>query len=411
METLTRRDLEILLAAAGPHCVSLYMPTHRTGREIREDGTRFANLIRRTEDELRAKGVKGLKLQSVIDSLGEMRQDGVFWQNQSDGLAIFFDGFEEGRKVFRLPLAFKEQVVIAQRPHVRPLLPLFQGDGRFFILVASQNSVRLFEGSRFSVNELKDDRLPRNLQDALDIDEYQQSLQFSSMRGADIGAGAGGSRGTAAFHGHGEGTMAVKKSDELIPYFRRIDDALGELFGVEEAPLVFAGVEYLFPLFKEASSYNNLVDEPITGNFDIAPPQDLHARAWPLVEGRFHRLRDAELERLRTPQDPRPHSTDLAEILSGARVGRVETLFLAENREEFGHVAFDEETGELREEVRSADEGRGEDLLNVAAVETLRTGGKVFTVPADQLPGESSAAARFRWAVEAGSAAGRREAR
>src|SRR5687768_2266958 len=107
METLTRRDLEDLLAAEGPHCVSLYMPTHRTGREIREDGTRFANLVRRTEDELRAKGIKGLKLQSILDSLGELRQDGVFWQNQSDGLAIFFDGFEEGRKVFRLPLAFK----------------------------------------------------------------------------------------------------------------------------------------------------------------------------------------------------------------------------------------------------------------------------------------------------------------
>lgn len=410
METLSRRDFDTLLAAEGPHCVSLYMPTHRTGREIREDGTRFANLTRRTEDELRAKGVKGLKLQSVLDSLAELRQDGVFWQNQSDGLAIFFDGFEGGRKVFRLPLAFKEEVVIAQRPHVRPLLPLFQGDGRFYILVASQKSVRLFEGSRFSVTELKDDRLPKNLQDALDIDEYQQSLQFNSMRQGGPGPDSG--RGQAAFHGHGEGTMADKKANELMPFFRRIDDALQELFGVEEAPLVFAGVEYLFPLFKEASEYNSLVDEPITGNFDIAPPQELHGRAWPLVEGRFQRLRDAELERLRTPQDPRPHSTDLAEILSGARIGRVETLFIADGREEFGHVVFDEQTCELREEIRGADEGRGEDLLNVAAVETLRTGGKVFTVPAEQILGESSAAARFRWAVEATpAAAGRREGR
>jgi Bacterial archaeo-eukaryotic release factor family 7 len=393
METLTRRDLDSLLATENSHCVSLYMPTHRTGREIREDGTRFSNLIRRSADALRAKGVNGLKLQAVVDSLEELKHDGVFWQNQSDGLAIFFDGGD--RKLYRLPLRFKETVVVGPRFHVRPLLPLFEGDGRFYILVVSQNAVRLFEGSRFAVNELKDDRLPKNLREALNIDEYQQSLQFQSMRGADIGTGT---RGNAAFHGHGGGTMDVKKSDELLPYFRRIDRALQELFGVEEAPLVFAGVEYLFPLFKEASQYNNLVDEPITGNFDIAPPEDLHAQAWPLVESQFYRLRDAELERLYTPKDPRPHSSDLAEILSGARVGRVETLFLSNGGELPGRYEIDETTGECR--ISDPDEAGGEDLLNAAAVESMRTGAKVFTVPAERLPHRNLVAARFRWAVE-----------
>ena len=112
MEMLTRRDLNELLAAESPHCVSLYMPTHRTGREIREDATRFSNLIRRTEEELRAKDVKGAKLQSILDSLGELRHDGVFWQNQGDGLAIFFDGFEGGRRVHKLPIGVKELVIV-----------------------------------------------------------------------------------------------------------------------------------------------------------------------------------------------------------------------------------------------------------------------------------------------------------
>lgn len=225
-----------------------------------------------------------------------------------------------------------------------------------------------------------------------------QSLQFNSMRQGGPGPDSG--RGQATFHGHGGSNADVKKSDELLPYFRRIDSALQEMFGVEETPLVFAGIEYYFPMFKEACQYNGLVDEPITGAIQLIKPEELHARAWPLVKDRFTRLRDSELERLRTPQDARPHSTDLAEILSGARLGRVETLFLAEGRTEFGHVEFDEQTGEAR--LRAADEGEGgrEDLLNVAAVEALRTGGKVFTVPAEQLPEEGAAAARFRWAVE-----------
>jgi hypothetical protein len=221
------------------------MPTHRTGGpETREDATRFANLVRRTADELKARDVAALKRQEIVRSLEELKHDSVFWQNQGDGLAIFFDGND--RQLYRLPLNFRERTVVSSRFHIRPLLPLFQGGGRFYILAVSQNSVRLFQGSRYAVTEIRDERLPKNLREALNIDEYVQSLQFNSMRGASLG---NGTRGGAAFHGQGGSNLDVRKSDEILPYFRRIDDALQELFGAERSPLVFAGVEYLFPLF------------------------------------------------------------------------------------------------------------------------------------------------------------------
>jgi hypothetical protein len=399
METLTRRDFDALLAADRPCCVSLYMPTHRTGPEIREDATRFSNLMRKAAEQLQARGVSGLRLQAITKSLEELKHDSVFWQNQADGLAIFFD--EGERRQFRLPLQFREECVVANRFHLRPLLPLFQGDGRFYILAVSQKSVRLFQGSRFAVSEIRDERLPKNLREALNIDEYVQSLQFNSMKGAGLG---GGTRGGAAFHGQGGSNMDVKKSDELIPYFRRIDAALQELFGAERSPLVFAGVEYLFPLFKEATQYDGLVDEPVTGGVDRALPEELHAQAWPLVKHRFERLRDSELERLAAASDPKPHSHELPEILSAAHMGQIETLFIDERADIFGHVAFAED-GSL---TQAEEAGDGEDLLNVAAVETLRTGGKVFTVASQALPNGSHAAARLRWAIGSKAPAGSR---
>jgi hypothetical protein len=393
MEKLTRSDLETLLAASAPECVSLYMPTHRTGGpESREDATRFSNMIRKTTESLRTHGVNGIRLQSIQKSLEELKHDSLFWQNQADGLAIFFDGDE--RRTYRLPLSFREQCVVAPRFHVRPLLPLLQGDGRFYVLAVSQNSVRLFQGSRFAVTEIEDERLPKNLREALNIDEYVQSLQFNSMKGAGIGDGT---RGGAAFHGHGASGMDVKKSDEILPYFRRIDAALKELFGAEHSPLVFAGVEYLFPLFKEACEYDALVDEPITGGVDRVRPDALHAAAWPLVKHRFERLRDVELERLAAASDAKPHTHNLPEILAASRIGQIETLFLSEKEDVFGHVDFSED-GRV---VHGKEVGDGEDLLNVAAVETLRTGGKVFTVNGDSLPAKSPVAARLRWAAGA----------
>jgi len=45
-------------------------------------------------------------------------------------------------------------VVVSDRFHLKPLLPLLTGDGRFYILALSQNQVRLLQGTRYSVRGL-----------------------------------------------------------------------------------------------------------------------------------------------------------------------------------------------------------------------------------------------------------------
>ncbi len=395
-ETLTRDDFAWLLGSEATVCLSLYMPTHRTGGpEHREDAIRFSNLIRKTEEVLRERDVRGLALQDVTEFLAGLQKDAIFWQNQSDGLAIFAevgkpDGLREAR---RLPLRFDERCIAADRFEIRPLLPLLQGDGRFYVLAASQNRVRLLEGTRFGVHEIEDDRLPTNMRDALNIDEYVRSLQFNSFRGA---GGAEGGRGAAAYHGHGGGDMDVKKSDELLPYFRKIDDALGELFGVERAPLVFAGVDYLFPIFREACHYDGLVSEPLTGNFDAAKPQELHDRAWPLIEARFRTALDAELDRLGAA-GAKLASHDAEEIGKAAEAGRIETLLLADGTTLHGRpIDTAAGTGSLaQKETRAVG-----DPLNRAAVLTLQTGGRVYSVPRERMPMQADVAARFRYAAD-----------
>ena len=43
---------------------------------------------------------------------------------------------------------------------MRPLLPLLIGGGRFYVMALSQDEIRLFEGTRFSLDELAVDGLP-----------------------------------------------------------------------------------------------------------------------------------------------------------------------------------------------------------------------------------------------------------
>jgi len=74
---------------------------------------------------------------------------------------------EELFHYFFLPLIFTQSVTVAHRFHVRPLLPLFSGDGRYYVLALSQNQVRLLQGSRFSIGEIDLKDLPGSLAQTL----------------------------------------------------------------------------------------------------------------------------------------------------------------------------------------------------------------------------------------------------
>ena len=52
------------------------------------------------------------------------------------------------------------------RFHLKPLLPLLTGDGRFYVLAVSQNAVRLLQGTRHSIHEIRPELMPKSFADA-----------------------------------------------------------------------------------------------------------------------------------------------------------------------------------------------------------------------------------------------------
>jgi hypothetical protein len=391
MEKFTRSDLRTLItspAAPGSGCVSLYMPTHRTGREIREDSLRCKNLLNEAEVKLQAAGMRSAAARDLLAPAWELHADTEFWKRQSDGLALFLAPgvFHH----YRLPVPFSELLVVNERFHVKSVLPLLQGDGQFFVLSASQNSLRLFVGTRYGLSELSPRSLPKNLAEALNIDEYVDSLQQHEFRAA----GAGNAR-FGIFHGHGGSDLDVKKKDEIREYFLRVDRGLDEFFGEERSPLVFAGVDYLFPMFRETSHYRVLIDEPITGNPELLPPPELHAKAWSLVQPHFARQQQAALKTyIEGAASPRA-AHELEHIIRAAREGRVDTLFVANDQQLWG--AVDSKTGDVQR--REQGQPGSDDLLDYAAIETLLHRGTVYALKREQMPDHQPIAAILRYAV------------
>ena len=115
--------------------------------------------------------------------------------------------------------------------------------------------------TRFHAREVALPQVPKSLAEALQFDDPEQQLQFHT------GAPRGDGRQTAVFHGQGGAKENAK--DDILEYFRQIDQGLHPVLRDERAPLVLAGVDYLHPIYRQANTYPHLLDQGLTGNCDI----------------------------------------------------------------------------------------------------------------------------------------------
>ena len=152
MDDLNREDLESLFGQQSGWCVSLYLPTHRSGSECLQDPIRLKNLVSDAESQLETVGVAVGDVQRLCEparSLCDLDSDKNrgFWRRQADGLALFLSDARDVER-FRLPEAFEELAVVAHRFHVKPLVRAIQRDQQYCVLAVSEKDVRFLEGSR-----------------------------------------------------------------------------------------------------------------------------------------------------------------------------------------------------------------------------------------------------------------------
>jgi hypothetical protein len=382
MDILTMEKLKPFLSRHSDFCVSLFMPAHRAGRETEQDPIRFKNLLGEAKARLLAEGLRSPEVREILKPAHGLLQDPVFWQNQSDGLAVFFT--PEEFHYYRLPLQFEELVVISDRFHLKPLFSYFTSDGRFYILALSQNQVRLLECTRHTVDEVGLENMPTSLAEAFKYQDFEKQLQFHT--GTTLASGTH----SGVFHGHDIGDDA---KDRILRWFHMIDKELKSLLRDEQSPIVLAGVEYLLPLYKEANTYSNLLDKGITGNPEELKPEELHDRAWTVVEPVFMEKQEKAAARYGQLAGTGQATSDVKEAVVAAYNGRVDALFVAVGVQVWGTFDPDTNTAHVHEHEEPGDE----DLLNLIAIQTGLNGGDVYAVGPRSVPGQTPLAAVFRY--------------
>lgn len=399
MDLFNRDELQRLAEMQDDLCISLYMPTHRFRSDWSQNITRFKNLLREVRNQLQDQDYRDSEIDEILAEARQLLDRPGFWRGLSEGLAAFITA--EASEFYRLPLPFDEVAIVEDRFHLKPLFPLIAANSRYYLLALSQNDVRLYQGTHQAISEVEAAEIPSDIVSA--IQQYEempeQGLQ-SHAQGQSSPASPDG-RGTEQLrHGHGSSEdQSREPKDQLKRFFRRIDESVSDYIGNEEAPLVLAGVSEYLSLYESENSYPHLIDDDmVTGNPERLDDQELHEKAWGVVESVLDAHKQEEMNRFEDLyyENGGLASDDFHEIIPASAYSRVETLFVPKSQYRWGRFYPDTNTVEVHE---SQQPGDG-DLLNYAALQSYLSGATVHVLEPKNMPGGRSVAAIFRYEAD-----------
>lgn len=373
MRTLDIKQFEALAGHKPGRSISIFLPVHTAGVEVlnEEDQRTFRNQLRAIEHTLEKEGMAPAEISSFMEPLHQLRKDPDLWRHLSKGLAVFATADE--LHYFTLPLSFKPFFYVSHEFYLKPLLPLFMGDGDFYLLTLNLHEVKLYSGNREGMEEVAfEPPLPQQLEEVVGFDFAQKSMGYHALKM--------GGQSRAIFHGHDEWEGGEK--DEVLRFFRAVDKTIAPVLKTSNSPLIVAALDYQMSLFREANTYPFLFPESLLGSPKHMSPADLHQKAWQALAFHFDEERRQHAELLSQLRDTDRTATDIQDIIPAAIGGRVEALFLDADNEQWG--VYEPSTASVR-----VDEGQqpsNTSLTNLAAVQVFLNRGKVYLQSGETLP-------------------------
>lgn len=377
MSLISEKDLEQLTSIENKTCVSIFIPTQRAGKEVLEqkNKTHLKSIWKDVGNELKEKGVSEEKIQKIGKPIENLINDKSFWRHQSDGLAIFAaeDFFEK----YTLPVNFETHTYISKEFYIKPLVPMFSGDERFYLLALQLEDVELYEATTYSIGKIVvEDLIPSQLEERVGFDYKEKHLNFRSQN-------SGGEN--TIFHGHGGSGDEVRK-EEINRYFRAIDKGLDTVLHDERVPLVVATQDYLFPIYENVNTYKHLFEKVIPGNPSDTDILGLHEKALQILEPELEKTKKDKMNKFNELNNTEKTGASITDILPAVQQGKVDTLFLKNRSEVWGTYNTDNMAVNIDNDQKESNYS----LMNWAAKEVLKQGGNVFLITEAQMPDKNS---------------------
>ena len=361
--------------------VSIYQTTHRSSPDNKQDVIVFKNLIKEIEDSL-AQRYSKKDITRLLGPVYEIRVDHNFWINTLDGLGII--ACRNRCAVYVLNSPMKELAVVAQGPHIKPLIRFFQSPGKYQILVLSRNGFRLFEGNLFGLEEIRiDPSVPRTIEEVLGEEVTESYLNHGSYSGTG---------GSAIYHGHGARREEIQK--DTTRYFRYVDkyvyDNHSKITGL---PLILNALPEHQGEFRKVSHNNHLVKEGINHSDESLKPGQLRRDAEKIIEPLYMKKAEKMINSFYEAKAREAGTDDIEEAARAASENRIAVLLIEADRIVPGK--YDNDTGQVvLGEIKDPEYN---DILDDIAEAVIKNHGTVAVLPKESMPSATGAAAVFRY--------------
>lgn len=383
MEKFKMDDLKDLISESEDRLISIYLPTFKKGSEVNKARIQLKNLLKDAEEKLTNKGMNKRDAENYLKPAHKLLDETMFWQYQEESLALFIS--DKRFKYFKLPINVEPIIVVSNVYYVRPLIKLLTSSRDFNILTLSQNEIKLYKCDQYSIEEMKAPKIDEIVEDYIPI------VELNSEANSPKGAIASGAR--PGMHGYNE-ISKIEKND-ISNHLKNIDKEVNKLLKEEKNPLIIYSVDYIYPMYKDISSYENILDSSIKGSPLGINTKEIHSKAMEIFSKEIDENYKKELERFnRVKNSARDLTvTEIKDVVKEAFKGSIGTLFVSYDVQEWGK--FDEHNFSI--EILDAESDGAIELLDYAALTTLENGGRVYVADRVEIPETRPLAAVLRY--------------
>ena len=339
------------------------------------------NLLSEAEVRLSQSGLRAATARDLVQKVRSRLDELDLWTAPGRTAAVFCSPVSI--LAYRVPHSAPESLTVGHRFRVRPLLDALETDEPLYVLLLGGRNVELYRVLEQKVDRVNVPNLPRDMDQTLNYDEAERGTPVHSAARALPGKQA------AVFHGHGALPETAKRDLEV--FLRAVNRSLAEYLKQDETPLVLACVDYVASIYRGINSYPYLLPQTVSNHAANQRPEELLQRVQPLREARQAERRQLAQARYLQHAGNHRSSDNLSVILPAAVEGRVELLF--QDPQSLVTGSFDRSDANLS----LGNHSDADDLIEVAAIETIRHRGRVCSLAGLDLPTNSPVAAVMRY--------------
>jgi hypothetical protein len=278
-------------------CVTIILNTHRTSPDNKKDSLTLKNLIKEAEERLFA-DEKKRDAKQLVERLKDLESK-IDHNHNLESLILFVN--EDVAEYTRLPIAVEDRVIIDNTFATRDLVRAMHFETNYYVLVLSQQKVRLIEAFNDKVVYEIGNPFP------------MENTQFYSTNKAEL-------------------SNASRQTNLIAEFFNRVDKEVNQIRKENPLPVLICTEESNYHEYlKIADQKQSIFDTYLNKNRVDEKAHAIVTEAWKIVQDYTIEKNNARKAELLIALSQNKFLSDTNEIWQAIKQGRVQTLFIEQN--------------------------------------------------------------------------------